>query len=108
MKTCNEPLSPLEQSVRDALLRVIDPEIGENIVDLGLVYGIEVEGNVVKVKLTMTSPACPMGEMLLDDIHASLTRMLPGDMEFRIHLVWVPPWDPSMISAEAKQRMGWA
>ena len=107
MKTCNEPLSPMERSVRDALLRVIDPEIGENIVDLGLVYGIKVEGNIAKVDLTMTTPACPMGEMLLDDIHATLTRMLPTDVGFDIHLVWEPPWSPSMISAEAKQRLGW-
>lgn len=107
MKTCNEPLSPMERSVRDALLRVIDPEIGENIVDLGLVYGIKVEGNIAKVDLTMTTPACPMGEMLLDDIHATLTRMLPNDVEFDIHWVWEPPWSPSMISAEAKQRLGW-
>lgn len=107
MKTCNEPLSPMERSVRDALLRVIDPEIGENIVDLGLVYGIKVEGNIAKVDLTMTTPACPMGEMLLDDIHATLTRMLPNDVEVDIHLVWEPPWSPSLISAEAKQRLGW-
>ena len=107
MKTCNEPLSPMERSVRDALLRVIDPEIGENIVDLGLVYDIKVEGNIAKVDLTMTTPACPMGEMLLDDIHATLTRMLPNDVEVDIHLVWEPPWSPSLISAEAKQRLGW-
>ena len=69
MKTCKESLSPMEQTVCDALLQVIDPEVGENIVDLGLVYGIEVEGNIAKVNLTMTSQACPMGEMLLDDIH---------------------------------------
>jgi metal-sulfur cluster biosynthetic enzyme len=55
----------------------------------------------------MTTPACPMGEMLLDVIHATLTRMLPNDLEFDIHLVWEPPWSPSMISAEAKQRLGW-
>ncbi len=108
MKTCNELLLPRELAARDALSLVIDPEIGENIVDLGLVYGIEVEGNIVKVTLTMTTPACPMGEMLLDDIHATLTRMLPNDMEFDIDLVWEPPWDPSLISAAAKQRLGWA
>lgn len=107
MKTCQELLSPVEQAVCNALLQVIDPEIGENIVDLGLVYGIEVEGNVAKVILTMTTPACPMGEMILDDIHATLTRMLPNDMEFDLHLVWEPPWNPSMISADAKQRLGW-
>jgi len=107
MKTCNEPLSPLEQSVREILLQVIDPEVGENIVDLGLVYGIKVEGNVAKVNLTLTSQACPMGEMLLDDIHANLTRLLQNEMEFDINLVWEPPWNPDMMSAEAKQRLGW-
>lgn len=106
-KTCVKPLSSLEQSVRDALLRVIDHEIGENIVDLGLVYDIEVDRKTVKVTLTMTSTACPMSEMLLDEIHAILALLLPGDMEFDIQLVWEPPWNPSMISAEAKQRLGW-
>jgi metal-sulfur cluster biosynthetic enzyme len=107
-QTCKVPSSPLEQSVRNALLQVFDPEIGENIVDLGLVYGIEITENIARVTLTMTTPACPMGEMLLDDIHSSLTRQLPDNMEFDIHLVWEPPWNPSMISAEAKQRLGWA
>jgi metal-sulfur cluster biosynthetic enzyme len=108
MKTCDETLSSLQQSVRDALLQVIDPEVGENIVDLGLVYGIEVSGNAVKVTFTMTSQACPMGEMLLDDIHATLTRLLPSEIEFDMNLVWEPPWNPDMMSAEAKQRLGWS
>lgn len=107
MKTCAEPPSLPEQSVREALFQVIDPEVGENIVDLGLVYRIKVEDNIARVDLTMTTPACPMGEMLLDDIHATLSQMLPQDMAFDINLVWEPPWDPSMISAEAKQRLGW-
>lgn len=93
--------------MRKALLQVIDPEIGENIIDLGLVYGIEVEEKRVKVMLTMTSPACPMGEMLLDDIHASLMKLLPDDIDLDIHLVWDPPWNPRMISEEVKQRLGW-
>ena len=107
IKNLNDALSTLEQNVREALLQVIDPEVGENIVDLGLVYGIEVEENVAKVNLTMTSPACPMGEMLLDDIHATLTRILPSTMTFDIHLVWEPPWNPDMMSTEAKLRLGW-
>jgi metal-sulfur cluster biosynthetic enzyme len=107
INTCNEPLSQLEQSVRDALLQVVDPEIGENIVELGLVYGIDVEGRSAKVTFTMTSPACPMGEMLLDDIYATLTRMLSSVIEFDLNLVWEPPWNPSMMSTEAKQRLGW-
>jgi metal-sulfur cluster biosynthetic enzyme len=108
MKTCTESLLPMEAAVRDALMQVMDPEVGENIVDLGLVYGIEVNGNVVKIAFTMTSPACPMGEMILDDIHATLIERLPKDMEIHIDLVWQPPWNPGMISAAARQRLGWA
>lgn len=107
IETCNKLLSPLEQSVREVLLKVIDPEVGENIVDLGLVYGIKVEGSVATIKLTLTSQACPMGEMLLDDIDATLTRQLPTDIEHNIQLIWEPPWSPDMMSAEAKQRLGW-
>ncbi len=107
MKTFTKPLSALELTVREALLQVLDPEVGENIVDLGLVYGIDVEGNIAKVNLTMTTPACPLGEMLLDDIHAALSQKLPQDMSFDINVVWEPPWNSSMISAAAKQRLGW-
>lgn len=107
IKTCNDPLSHLEQSIQDILQQVIDPEVGENIVDLGLVYGIKVEENVAKISLTLTSQACPMGEMLLDDIDATLTRKLPTDIKYDIQLVWEPPWNPDMMSAEAKQRLGW-
>lgn len=108
MKTCNKSFPQREQSVRDALLQVIDPEVGENIVDLGLVYGIEVSEDVVIVTFTMTSQACPMGEMLLDDIDATLTRLLPSELEFNMNLVWEPPWNPDMMSAEAKLRLGWS
>lgn len=108
MKTCNESLSPPEQALRDALMQVIDPEAGENIVDLGLVYGIEVAGNAATILLTMTSAACPMADMLLDDIHATLTKLLPDDTHIEINLVWEPLWDPDMMSAAAKQRLGWA
>ncbi|HEY3327785.1 MAG TPA: metal-sulfur cluster assembly factor [Novimethylophilus sp.] len=107
MKTCNETLSPLEMTVRDALLRVVDPEIGENIVDLGLVYGLEVEGETARVNLTMTTPACPMGSMVMDEARTELIRALPGNMQVDVQLVWEPPWEPSMISAAAKHRLGW-
>jgi metal-sulfur cluster biosynthetic enzyme len=107
IKTCNEPLSHLEQTVQDILRQIIDPEVGENIVDLGLVYGIQAKGSVVKIILTLTSQACPMGEMLLDDIEANLTRQLSNTIDYHIELVWEPPWNPDMMSAEAKQRLGW-
>ena len=93
--------------MREALSRVVDPEIGENLVELGLVYGIEAVGNRASVQLTLTSPACPMGEMVLDDAYAALCDALPQEMEIDIEMVWEPPWDPAMISTAAKQRLGW-
>jgi metal-sulfur cluster biosynthetic enzyme len=107
MKSCLTSLSPQAQSIVDVLSHVIDPEVGENIVDLGLVYGIEVNQNIATINLTLTSIACPMGEMLLEDIHETLSKMLPDKMEFDINLVWEPPWSPDMMSVEAKQRLGW-
>lgn len=107
MKSYIKSPSPQAQSIVDVLSQVIDPEVGENIVDLGLVYGIEVNQNIASINLTLTSSACPMGEMLLDDIHEALTKKLPSEMEFDIHLVWEPAWDPDMMSVEAKQRLGW-
>jgi metal-sulfur cluster biosynthetic enzyme len=107
IKTCNKPHLSLEQSIQDILRQVIDPEVGENIVDLGLVYGIEIEGNVANIKLTLTSQACPMGEMLLDDIDATLTQQLSTDIEYDIQMVWEPPWHPDRMSAKAKLRLGW-
>ena len=106
MKTCNELTSPHEIAVREALTKVIDPEIGENIVDVGLIYGIEATDTDVSIRMTMTSPACPMGEMILDEVHAELVHAFP-DAEIDIEMVWEPVWNPDMISAEAKARLGW-
>lgn len=98
---------PTEADIRNALRIVIDPEAGMNIVDLGLVYGIAVEERSVKIDLTMTSPACPMGEMMMDEIRRTLQTVFPGGIDVAVNLVWDPPWNPSMMSAEAKQRFGW-
>lgn len=107
MKNSLNSLSYQEQCIIDVLSQIIDPEVGENIVDLGLVYGIETTQSTATITLTLTSSACPMGDMLLEDIHETLTKMLPNEMEFDINLVWEPPWNPDMMSAEAKQRLGW-
>lgn len=106
MKTCNELTSPREIAVREALQKVIDPEIGESIVDVGLIYGIEVNENAISIRMTMTSPACPMGEMILDEVHAELVHAFP-EAEIDIEMVWEPAWNPDMISPEAKARLGW-
>lgn len=106
MKTCDALTTPREISVRDTLAEIIDPEIGINIVDIGLVYGIEADGKAIRILLTMTSPACPMSEMLLDEIHAGLSHVFP-DAELDVDLVWEPVWTPDMMSAEAKTLLGW-
>ncbi|MBZ0095481.1 MAG: metal-sulfur cluster assembly factor [Sulfuricella sp.] len=97
-----------EKEVRTVLRGVIDPEIGMNIVDLGLVYGVEISDNRLHVDLTMTTPACPMGEMILDDVHEALAALAPTDTEIDIELVWDPPWSPDKMSEHARKHLGWS
>jgi metal-sulfur cluster biosynthetic enzyme len=96
-----------EAFIRNLLRRVMDPEVGMNIVDLGLIYRVEVGAEQIFIEMTMTSPACPMADMILDDIEAALDQALPPTTFVDIRVVWSPPWDPSMMSAEAKSRLGW-
>lgn len=93
--------------VRDALRGVIDPELGLDVVALGLVYGIVVgEGGEVEVKLTMTTPACPLGEQIVEDAERRL-RAVEGVRSARVELVWEPAWTPELMSAEARHALGW-
>jgi len=96
-----------EQRIYAALQSVIDPEIGENLIDLGLVYGIQIHDHTATVTFTMTSYACPMSEMVIDSIEDAVSKTLSEGMELDLHLVWEPAWDPSMMCEEAKQRLGW-
>ncbi len=96
-----------EQQVRDILRQVIDPEVGMNIVALGLVYRVEVAPGSLVIEMTMTSPACPMGEMIVGDVRAALKKALPDTIEPDIRLVWEPPWNPSMMDEASKQHFGW-
>lgn len=98
---------PNADLVREILRRVIDPEAGVNIVDLGLVYLIEETPERLRVELTMTSPACPMGEMIVSQAQAALAAALPAACKPDVRLVWEPPWQPSMMSAAAKGHFGW-
>jgi metal-sulfur cluster biosynthetic enzyme len=98
---------PAEDAVWDALRTVDDPEVGMNIVDLGLVYGVEVRGDDVSVRLTMTSPACPLGESIVRDASAAIRAAAPGAGEIEIALVWEPPWTPERMSDAARKRFGW-
>ena len=100
---------PDTETLTDALRRVIDPEVGMNIVDLGLVYGVALsdDGLTLTVDLTMTSPACPMSELIFDEVDAALRPLLHPDAMLDINLVWDPPWSPERMSEHARQHFGW-
>ena len=94
-----------KEQVYEALQDCYDPEIPVNIVDLGLVYDVEVEDDNVAVKMTLTTPGCGMGGMIASNAQ-SLIMDIPGVKEANVDLVWDPPWDPSRISEEAREKLG--
>lgn len=96
---------PTTEEVMDTLKKVYDPEIGIDIVSLGLVYDVKVENEKVTVKMTMTTPGCPL---ILPIINAakSAIESLESVKEADVQLVWDPPWTPDMMSPEAKKLLG--
>ena len=94
-----------ESAVKDALRNVIDPEIQYNILDLGLIYDVKVlEDQSVGIQMTLTSPACPFGPMIIHDVRESCLSV--GASDVQIDLVWQPPWSPEAMSEEAKLDLG--
>jgi metal-sulfur cluster biosynthetic enzyme len=98
---------PTEDAVREALRSVQDPEVGMSIVDLGLVYRIEVTPSRVHVQMTMTTPACPMGGLITDDAEFAVRAVVPEGVDVEVELVWDPPWTPALMSDSARQTFGW-
>ena len=96
-----------DELVRAALSEVYDPEIGIDIVSLGLVYGSHFEdGGTLVIEMTLTTPYCPLGPVIETQAHA-VCAPLPGVEKVRVDLVWSPPWDPvTMASDEAKLELG--
>ena len=91
-----------------ALQRVVDPEVALSIVDVGLVYGVSIDdAGAATVRLTMTSAACPVADVIVDDVAAELERVLPPGAPIDVELVWEPPWTPAMMSERARRFMGW-
>lgn len=90
-----------------ALTQVVDPEMALNIVDIGLVQSVEVEGDIVDVKVTMTSAACPVTDVILADIEDRLDECLPAGWRIRARLQWEPEWTPERMSEQARKFMGW-
>ena len=98
---------PDDEAVREALKRVDDPEAGMNIVDLGLVYGVDVAVDAVHVDLTMTTAACPMADMISDEARDVIVSITPPGTRVDIRLVWDPPWTPDKMTGIAKDHFGW-
>jgi metal-sulfur cluster biosynthetic enzyme len=99
--------SPDPEDLRAQLTQVIDPEVGMNIVDLGLVYDVRVVAGRIEVDITMTTPSCPMGSMIVDEVRRIVTASVPPDTQVQVNLVWEPPWDASMMSKHARDHFGW-
>ena len=98
---------PLSAEILEALRHVIDPEIGINVVDLGLVYGARLQDGHAHVVMTMTTAACPLGESIADEASAIIRRTVHGVTSVSVDLVWDPPWQASMMSAAARKQLGW-
>src|SRR3989304_66860 len=98
----------IEERIREALRTVIDPEVGMNVVDLGLVYGIEAGGDAVRISMTMTTPACPMSSYITEQAQEAVRKLLPAIQAVTVDLGWDPPWHPGMMSDHAKQHFGWS
>ncbi len=96
-----------EADVFDALRDVIDPELGVNIVDLGLVYRVATGDGAIAVDMTMTTPSCPLGDYLKDESRSAIRRRFSGVGTIEINLVWSPPWSAELIREEGRRALGW-
>ena len=94
-----------ESKVLEALRQVIDPELGCNLVDLGLIYDVKINNTIVRVRMTVTTPGCPMHESLRRGVQNALLD-LPGISEAHVELVFDPPWHPSMMSDSGRALTG--
>jgi len=96
---------PTADQVKLALRKVKDPELNLNIVDLGLVYDIKVDGSDVNIDMTLTSPGCPAGPQIMGDIERAV-KALPGVTAVNLNLVWEPFWTPDKIEPRVRAYMG--
>jgi len=94
-----------KKEVLDVLTEVMDPELGISLVDLGLIYGVDVEGKKVTVRMSFTTPACPMLRHIASSVEEAVKK-LGGVEEVDVQLVWDPPWTPERISEEGKKKLG--
>lgn len=96
-----------EEDILQALHGVNDPEVGVNIVDLGLVYSAEIQSDSVRIVMTMTTPACPMHSFLTEEVREAILVQYEEVENVSVELVWDPPWSPHVISEKGKRQLGW-
>lgn len=94
-----------ETQILDALRQVDDPEMGINIVDLGLVYSVTINGGTVEIKMTLTMRGCPMHDSIIGGVRLVVLNLEDVD-DVAVELVWDPPWSPSMMTPEARSNLG--
>jgi metal-sulfur cluster biosynthetic enzyme len=93
-----------KSEVLKVLKKVKDPEIGINIVDMGFIYEIDIEEDKIKIKMTLTSPGCPMHSMFTQEVEEVIKKEF--DLKPEIEIVFDPPWTPERLSKEAKEKLG--
>jgi metal-sulfur cluster biosynthetic enzyme len=95
--------NPKQTGVWAALKLVLDPELGISIVDLGLIYKVEVIGQRAMIEMTMTSPGCPLSVSIVDEVRLMVLKKNINLSGVQVDLVWDPPWNPELMSVEAKK-----
>lgn len=103
-KPADQDIEITEEKVYESLKTVTDPELPVNIVELGLIYDTQISGRDVKLKMTLTTPGCGMGAMIANQAETAVKNI--GARNVIIEIVWDPPWNPDMMTDEAKKRLG--
>ncbi len=103
-KPADQDFEITEEMVYESLKTVHDPELPVNIVELGLIYDTQISGRDVKLKMTLTTPGCGMGAMIANQAEMAVKNI--GARNVIIEIVWDPPWNPDMMTDEAKKRLG--
>jgi metal-sulfur cluster biosynthetic enzyme len=96
---------PDQALIYEKLKQIYDPEVGINIVDMGLIYSLDIAENKVEITMTLTSPGCPAGPQILSQVDSQV-KTLDDVEDVDIKVVWSPPWSPDMLSEEARDQLG--
>jgi metal-sulfur cluster biosynthetic enzyme len=99
-------MATTKEQILEALRLVVDPELGINVVDLGLIYDIDVEDYVISISMTLTTMGCPLHESMLEAVR-HVAQMTDLTKTVNVELVWEPPWTPERLTPAAKQMLGW-